>query len=169
MPAQPTTVSEYLASLPPERKKALQAVRKVMRANLDPKIKEGMQYGMIGYFVPHSVYPSGYHCDPEQPLPFAGLASRKSHMSLSMFCLYTDPAETKRFEAAWKKTGKRFDMGKACVRFKKLEDVPLEVLGATLKRIRVARFVKSYETSLGGARKAPARKKATRKKRASAG
>ena len=166
MPTQPASVSEYLAGLPDDRRKALQALRKVIKANLDPKIKEGVQYGMIGYFVPHSVYPDGYHCDPKQPLPFLSLASQKNHMALYLFCLYTDPKEVERFGAAWKKAGKRLDMGKSCVRFKKLEDVPLEVLGTTVKRATVAKFLAAYEGTLaasGGKGRKKSAKKATKK------
>ena len=93
MTAKPTTVTQYLASLDPDRKKAIQAVRKVVKANLDPKVKEGIQYGMIGYFIPHSVYPDGYHCSPDQPLPFIGMASQKNHMAVYLFCIYGDEAE----------------------------------------------------------------------------
>ena len=75
---KPVTITQYLAALPKDRRDAMQAVRKVIRANLDPKFKEVIQYGAIGYVVPHSVYPAGYHCDPKQPLPFAGIVSRRS-------------------------------------------------------------------------------------------
>jgi hypothetical protein len=117
MQSKAATVDEYLASLPADRRAALQAVRKVIHANLGKGFKEGMQYGMIGYCVPHSVYPRGYHCDPKQPLPFASLASQKNHMSFSLMSVYLDSAEERWFKAAWQKTGKKLDMGKACVRF----------------------------------------------------
>lgn len=82
------TVADYLAALPADRRTALESVRAVIRKNLDDDYEEGMQYGMIGYYVPHRVYPAGYHCDPKQPLPFAGLASQKGHMSLYMMGFY---------------------------------------------------------------------------------
>jgi len=154
-----STVSEYLASL--------NAVRKVIVANLDPKFKEGIQYGMIGYFLPLSAYPAGYHCNPEQPLPFASMASLKGNMALYLFCNYTQPGEAERFAKEWKATGKRLDMGKSCVRFKKLEDVPLDVLGAAIKRMTAAEFVASYEAALspsaGAKRKATSKKKVAKK------
>src|SRR4051812_37152315 len=122
MQSKATTVGQYLAELPPERRTAIETVRKVMLENLDPVFEEGMQYGMIGYFVPHRVYPAGYHCDPKQPLPFAALASQKNHMSVYLGCVYGSERE-RAFREAWAKTGKKLDMGKACVRFKKPEDL----------------------------------------------
>lgn len=177
MTAKPTTVTQYLASLDPDRKKALQAIRKVVKANLDPKVKEGIQYGMIGYFIPHSVYPDGYHCSPEQPLPFMSIASQKNHMAVYLFCIYGDEAEAARFEKQWAKSGKKLDMGKSCVRFKKIEDVCLTSIGAAVKRMTAARFIKHYEANVvsatarkkkaagkkAAAKKKPARKAATRK------
>jgi hypothetical protein len=145
--AKPATVKDYLAALPDDRRKALQAVRDVIRRNLDPKYEEGIQYGMIGYYVPHKVYPDGYHCDPKQPLPFASIASQKNHMAIYMMCIYGSPAEEQHFRKAWAKSGKRLDMGKSCVRFKKLEDVPLDVLGAAIKRATSKRFIAAYEAS----------------------
>jgi len=161
------TVKEYLADLPEDRRKALEAVRKVFRANLDKDYAEGMQYGMIGYFVPHSVYPPGYHCDPRQPLPFAGMASQKHHMSLYMMCVYGDPEPQAWFRSEWAKTGKKLDMGKGCVRFKKLDDLPLELIGEAIRRVPTQKFIEFYETTLkrGGHRaKASTKKKAATKK-----
>src|SRR3954452_7713248 len=130
MQSKATTVDAYLQSLPPDRREALNAVRDVIFKNLDRKYEEGMQYGMIGYYVPHSVYPKGYHCDPKQPLPFAGLASQKNYMSVYLMSLYSvddNPGNphARWFRDAWTKTGKKLDMGKACIRFKKVEDLPL--------------------------------------------
>ncbi|MEZ5980634.1 MAG: DUF1801 domain-containing protein, partial [Planctomycetota bacterium] len=107
MKSSATTVDAYLASLPADRREAIEAVRAVVRKNLDRKIAEGVQYGMVGWFVPHSVYPAGYHCDPKQPLPFASLASQKSHMALYLFCIYGDAEEKARFVEEWKATGKK--------------------------------------------------------------
>jgi len=163
MQSKAATVDEYLAALPSERRAALQAVRKVIQANLGKGFKEGMQYGMIGYCVPHSVYPAGYHCDPKQPLPFASLASQKNHMSFSVMSVYLDPAEERWFKSAWQKSGKKLDMGKACVRFKRLEDVPLEVVGQTFARTSAAQFIERYEAILGGRAKGPAASKSQAK------
>lgn len=158
------TVAEYLAGLPEDRRRALEAVRKVIRKNLPKGYKEGMQYGMIGYFVPHSVYPDGYHCDPKQPLPFAGLASQKGHMSLYMTGTYLSPEHEAWLRKAWTADGRKLDMGKACVRFKKLEDVPLEVVGEAVRRMPVEEFVRLYEASRpGGAKKGAVAKKTGKK------
>ncbi len=166
MQSKAKTVKEYLASLPPERREALEAVRQVILKNLDKGFEEGMQYGMIGYYVPHSVFPPGYHCDPKQPLPYAGMASQKNHMSLYLMCVYghdgSNPT-TKWFQDAWKKTGKKLDMGKACVRFKKIDDVALDVVGEAIRRMPVSKFVKFYEEALLANNKAAAARAAKRK------
>ena len=91
MQSKATTVDQYLASLPEDRRAALSAVRDVIRKNLDGDYEEGMQYGMIGYYVPHAVFPAGYHADPKQPLPFASLASQKNHMAVYLMCVYGQP------------------------------------------------------------------------------
>ena len=150
MQSKATTVKQYLAELPPERRAAIKAVRETILKNLPKGYEEGMQYGMIGYFVPHSVYPAGYHCDPKQPLPFAHIASQKNHMAVYLFCIYSDRDEEKRFREAWAKTGKKLDMGKSCVRFKKIEDVPLKVIGQAIKRVPSKKFIEKYETALAG-------------------
>ena len=119
MPSKPTTVDEYLASVPAERREALVALRKLFKSHLDRKYVEGISYGMIGWSVPHSVFPAGYHCNPALPLPFAALASQKAHMSLHLLGLYCDQVNGKPgpllrwFEDAWKRSGKKLDMGKA--------------------------------------------------------
>ena len=125
MQSKAKTVAEYLASLPADRREALQAVRQVILANLDADYEEGMQYGMIGYYVPHRVFPDGYHCDPKQPLPFAGLASQKGHLSLYLMTTYSPQGHAGGdwFRKAWLATGRKLDMGKACVRFQKADDV----------------------------------------------
>ena len=144
-----TTVTLYLASLPADRRAALEAVRAVIKKNLGAGYEEGMQYGMIGYFVPHRLFPAGYHCDPKQPLSFAALASQKGHMSLYMMGLYIgpegkEPPEAREFREAWVKTGRKLDMGKACVRFKKLEDVALDVVGEAIRRLPVKVYLDRY-------------------------
>jgi hypothetical protein len=159
MQSKAKTVEQYLAELPEDRRKAIEAVRKVIRKNLDKQYEEGMQYGMIGYYVPHKVYPPGYHCDPKQPLPFAGLASQKNHMSLYLGCVYSDSAEYQWFQKAWADAGKKLDMGKACIRFKKLEDVPLEVIGEAIRRHPAKAYIALYESVMNEPRKRPVKKK----------
>lgn len=158
------TVQAYIDALPEDRKAAIQAVRAVILKNLDKDYVEVLSYGMIGYAVPHSVFPAGYHCDPKQPLPFAGLASQKGHMSLYLMGLYIgrdgDQAEnehTRWFRAAWEKTGKKLDMGKACIRFKKLDDVPLEVIGEAIRRMPARDYIEAYERTLAQGKSKAAR------------
>ncbi len=145
MPDKPTTVDQYIAQAPEDRRAALQAVREVFRKNLDPKYQEGIQYGAIGYCVPHSIYPAGYHCDPKQPLPFGGIANRKHYMTVGMFCLYVGRG-VDEFRKAWAKTGKKLDMGASCIRFKKLDDLALDVIAETLRKIPVSEFINVYES-----------------------
>jgi len=164
MQSKAKTIKEYLAALPEDRRLAIEAIRKVIRKNMDKAFEEGIQYGMLGYYLPHSKYPDGYHCDPKQPLPFAALASQKNHIGLYLFCIYTDPTESAKFQKAWTASGKKLDMGKSCVRVKKLEDIPLDVLGSTFARITAKKFVASYEKSLGAtAKKRKSAKKTTKK------
>lgn len=148
MAARPATVKAYIDSLPEERRKIVRKVRAEINRNLPKGYKEGIQYGMIGWFVPHGVYPAGYHCDPKQPVPFAGLASQKNHVSIYLMCIYADPKHRAWFDKAWAKTGKKKNMGKSCVRFKKLEDIPLELIGEAVARVPVKDFLAHYERSI---------------------
>jgi hypothetical protein len=148
MQSKAKTVPEYLKALPEDRRKALTALRKVIVANLDEAYVEGMSYGMISYCVPLSVYPAGYHVDPKQSLPFACLSSQKNHMAMYLMCIYGSPVEEAWFRAAWAKTGKRLDMGKSCVRFKKLEDLPLDVIGEAIRRMPAKKYIANYEAVL---------------------
>ena len=165
MQSKAKTVAEYIASLPSDQREVLAAVRTVILANLDGGYQEAMQYGMVGYSVPHSRYPAGYHCDPKQPLPFAALAAQKNSFSLHLMGLYMNPSELKWFTQAWKASGKKLDMGKACVRFKKLDDVALDVVGEAFRRVSADAWIATYETSLAGnaQRKASAKKAAAPK------
>lgn len=174
-----TSVAQYLKELPEDRRTAITAIRKVIRSSIDAGIEEIMSYGMIGYHVPLRIYPDGYHCNPEMPLPYISLASQKNYMAIYMMGLYMDPDDTAWFTAAWRAAGKKLDMGKSCVRFKKLEDVPLEVVAAAIKRMPSKRYIATYEAQLlasgkvlGGkksaakkttAKKAPAKKSAANK------
>jgi len=145
MQSKATTVQQYLAELPADRRAAIEGVRTVIRRNLDPVFEEGMQYGMIGYYVPHRIYPPGYHCDPKQPLPFICLASQKNYMSVYLGCVY-GPEREKPFREAWAKTGKKLDMGKSCVRFRKVEDLALDVIGEAIQRTSARKFIEYYES-----------------------
>jgi hypothetical protein len=167
MQSQARTVEAYLRSLPVDRRAAISVVRDVILKNLDSSYEEGMQYGVIGYYVPHHIYPKGYHCDPKQPLPFAALASQKNYMSLylmSVYCGCVDDHPGNRhaqwFREAWAKTGKKLDMGKSCIRFKKVEDLPLDVIGEAFKRVPASTYIEFCEASLSRAPK-PADGKST--------
>jgi hypothetical protein len=150
MQSEATTVNQYLAGLPPDRRDALQQVRAVILKSLPKGYEEGMQYGMIGYYVPLRVYPPGYHCaNPQpQPLPFGGLASQKNHMSLYLMCHYGDTEREAWFRDEWKKTGKKLDMGKSCIRFKRIEDVALDVIAKAIKRAPVKKYIVHYENAI---------------------
>ncbi len=150
MKSNATTVKQYLDSLPKDRRVAINAIRKVILDNLTKGYQECIQYGMIGYVVPHSVYPAGYHCDPKQPLPLAALGSQKNYMSLHLCNVYGHKETDQWFRKAWQAAGKKLDMGKACVRFKKLEDVPLEVVGQVFARTPMKKYIACIEKALGG-------------------
>ena len=164
MKSKATTIKAYLAELTPERREAVQAVRAAMLKKLPKGYKEIVQSGAIGYVVPHSVYPPGYHCDPSQPLPFAGLASQKNHIGIYLMCVYADPEHEKWFKAAWLKSGNKLNMGKSCVRFTKIENVPLDVVTEAIRRVPVKKFIEFYERSVPAAAKRAG--KATAKKAA---
>jgi hypothetical protein len=151
MQSKAATVAEYLAELPPDRRAAMTAVREVILANIDPGFREGMSYGSIGYCVPHTRYPPGYHCNPKQPLPYAGLASQKNYMSLYVpgGCFGDEcegqASESNWFRKAWAATGKKLDMGKGCLRFRKLDDLALDVVAEAFRRLPLDTFIAQYE------------------------
>ncbi len=145
MQSRATTVTQYLSELPPDRRAAADAVIQVIRANADPLLEEGMQYGMIGWYVPHRVFPAGYHADPRQPLPFACLASQKNHLSLYLMSVYADGTSDEQwFRMQWARTGKALDMGKSCIRFKRAEDLALDVIAEAFQRVGVERHLEVY-------------------------
>lgn len=148
MQSKATTVAEYLKSLPADRKAIVEAVLAAMRKHLDPKLAEGMNYGMVGWYVPHAVYPNGYHCNPKQPLPYAGLASQKNYVSLYLFWTYENSDAEKWLRSEWTKGGRKLDMGKCCIRFKSLDEVPLDVVAEAVKRMPLDAFVTWYQSCL---------------------
>ncbi len=181
MQSRATSIPQYLKELPDDRRTAIEAVRKVILANLDGDIEEGMQYGMIGYFVPYRVFPQGYHCKPKQPLPYACLASQKNYMSLYLMSVYGEGTEGENwFRREWAKSGKKLDMGKSCVRFKTVDDLALDVIGAAFRRVGAKEYVAYYtsiidpetgrprstrpSTAKSAKKKAPAKKAAAKKK-----
>jgi hypothetical protein len=138
MQSEAKTVAEYLRSLPADRRAALTKVRKAILARLPKGYREVMNWGMITYEVPLSVCPETYN---GQPLMYAALASQKNHMAVYLTAVYMDDRMRREFEATYRATGKRMDMGKSCVRFRKLEDLPLEVVGDAIALMPVEEFV----------------------------
>lgn len=145
MPA--SSVAEYLAALPADRRAALTAVRKEINRRLPKGYEEGIQFGMIGWYVPLSVYPAGYGGNKKVPLPLLALGSQKSHMALYMLCFYGNDGLRDWFASAWKKSGKKLDMGQGCVRFKALDDLPLDVVGRTVARVKPAEHAAHYQAA----------------------
>lgn len=139
-----TSVEAYLAGLTPERRAALETVRDVILQNLPDGYEEGVQYGMISYFVPLSRYPNTYN---GQALSIAALASQKNYMSLYLMGVYGDGSKAEWFRQEYKKTGKRLDMGKSCVRFRTLDDLPLDLVGQAIAMHSVDDFIAMYERS----------------------
>ena len=143
MRSDATTVKQYLAELPAERRKALTKVRKAIRANLPAGYEEVMNWGMITYQVPLETYPDTYN---GQPLMYAGLASQKNHMAVYLSAVYLNPTSLEAFQEAYEATGKKLDMGKSCVRFKTLDDLPLDLIGETIASMRAYEFVELQKT-----------------------
>lgn len=145
MQSKATSVAQYLEALTPDRRASAEAVIAVIRANADPLLEEGMQYGMVGWYVPHRVFPPGYHVDPKQPLPYACLASQKNHLSLYLMSVYADDTPDEQwFRTRWAQSGKKLDMGKSCIRFKSADDLALDVIAEAFQRVGVARHVAAY-------------------------
>jgi uncharacterized protein YdhG (YjbR/CyaY superfamily) len=138
MQSKAKTVAEYIASLPEDRRGAIKAVRDVVKKHLPAGYREGMDYGYIGWSVPLSVYPDTYN---GQPLCYAALASQKNHMALYLMCAYAEGPIKQRLVKGFKEAGKKLDMGKACIRFKKLEDLPLDVIAEVTAAVPVKKYV----------------------------
>lgn len=149
MQSKASTVEAYLASLPADRQEVINRIRKEILKNLPKGFEECMNYGMIGYVVPHSLYPAGYHCDPKLPLPFLGLASQKNAISLYHMGIYADPALMKWFTTEHAKaSAKKLDMGKSCIRYKKAEDIPFSLIGKLVSKMKPKDWIALYESML---------------------
>ena len=139
---------EYISKVPADRKEAMEKLRQTILKNLPKGFTEGMNYNMIGYFVPHSVYPDGYHCDPKQPLPFMNIASQKNFIAFYHMGMYANKKLLDWFTKEYPKhTNKKLDMGKSCVRFKKVEDIPYKLIGELTKKMSAAEWIKIYEAN----------------------
>ena len=149
MQSKATTVDAYIAELPEDRQKMINEFRKVIKKNMPKGFQECMNYGMIGWVVPHSKYPGGYHCNPKDPLPFMGLASQKNSVNFYHMGIYGDPKLLKWFtDEHAKASSKKLDMGKSCVRYKKAEDIPLKLIGELAAKISVDDWIARYEKML---------------------
>lgn len=146
MQSSATTPDQYIAELPENRKEVMQQLRETVKKNLPKGFEETMQYGMISYVVPHSIYPDGYHCKPTDPLPFLSIASQKNHIAFYHMGVYSKPELLKWFTEEYPKhaTGK-LDMGKSCIRFKNYKNIPFDLLGELTTKISVAEWIEMYE------------------------
>lgn len=140
------TIEEYLATIPELQLKAIENIRKAIKKTIDKQFVECINYGMIGYVVPKSIYPEGYHCDAKLPLPFAGLAAQKNSISLYHMGVYADAALLDWFQKEYAKASSvKLDMGKSCIRFKKYEDIPLNLISDLFSKISVNDWINLYE------------------------
>ena len=149
MQSKATTPEEYINELPEDRKKIISEIKKAIKTNLPKGFKEVMAYGMIGYVVPHSIYPNGYHCNPKLPLPYINIASQKNHISIHHMGLYSSSKLLDWFTKEWENhSTKKLDMGKGCIRFKKPEDVPIKLIVELVKKVTVEKWIEQYESAL---------------------
>lgn len=165
MKSTATTAAAYLDSLPPDRREAIQTVRRVILDNLDPVMQECMPYGVIGYCVPHSVkggeggWPHGHHTNPKLPLMYMGLSSQKNDMVVYMLFLLHNKPEREWFDKAWKATGKKSHLevsgAGCCLRFKKVEDLSLDVIAAAMRRMPVKKYLEDHIAMLARIGKGP--------------
>ncbi len=148
MQSKAATPDEYIESLPEERKEALAKLRKIIKKNLPKGFSEEMNYGMLGYVVPHKLYPKGYHCDPKLPLPFLAVASQKNFVALYHMGIYAKKDLLDWFKKEFPKhSKKKLDMGKSCIRFKKTEDIPYELIGELVSKMTPADWIECYESA----------------------
>ena len=147
MQSKAATPQEYIDSLPEDRKNAMTELRKIILANLAKGFKEGMGYGMLGYVVPHTLYPAGYHCDPKLPLPFLSVASQKNFIAIYHMGIYVEPKLLKWFTDEFAKHSKtKLDMGKSCIRFKKPEHIPFKLIGELASKMTPQPWIDIYES-----------------------
>lgn len=149
MRIEASSPEDYISKLPEDRKEVISKLRSVVLENLPKGFSEEMSYGMIGYVVPHSLYPDGYHCDPKLPLPFMSMASQKNFVAFYHMGLYAKPELHDWFVNEYPNHAKyKLDMGKSCIRFKRMDDVPYQLIGELVKRMSQEEWVNIYETNL---------------------
>lgn len=141
------TFTEYLELMPPERREAFKKLRDVISDNIDTRFEEGMQYNFPSWFVPHSIYPAGYHCDPKQPLPYMSIGNQKNFIAWYAGCIYSDESVREWFVNQYAKTGLKLDMGKSCVRFKKPNQIPFDLIGEAVAKVSLDDYVAQYEST----------------------
>ena len=147
MQSTASSINDYLNEIPEERKTAFLKLRETILINLPEGFVEEMSYGMIGYIVPHSVYPKGYHCNPKLPLPFINLASQKNFIALYHMGIYANPELLDWFVAEFSKySNQKLDMGKSCIRFKKMDQIPFDLIGELMQKISVPDWIDCYES-----------------------
>ncbi|WP_329804787.1 iron chaperone [Flavobacterium facile] len=139
---------DYINSLPEDRKVYMEKLRNVIVKNLPKGFQEGMNYGMMGYYVPHSIYPKGYHCKPTDPLPFMGFASQKNSINFYHMGIYANAALYDWFVEEYPKySTRKLDMGKSCIRFKKFEEIPFDLIGELVTKVSVEDWISTYESA----------------------
>lgn len=149
MRSEAKTPNDYIESLPEDRKKVMTELRKAIKKNIDKQFSEEMGYGMMGYAVPHKIYPAGYHCNPKDPLPFMGIASQKNFIAVYHMGVYADKKLLAWFVKEFPKHSKsKLDMGKSCIRFKKMEDVPVKLIGELASKMTAKEWIALYEKNL---------------------
>ncbi len=154
MKSNASTPEAYIAELPEERKRAISLIRETILQHIPKGFEETINYGMIGYVVPHSIYPDGYHCTPELPLPFINLASQKNFIALYHAGIYADKKLLDWFTQEYPKHVKtKLDMGKSCIRFKKMENIPYELIGTLCTKMSVQQWIDIYESAIKTSRK----------------
>jgi len=143
------TVNDYINELPEERQTAFLKLRESVLKNIPKGFEEQMSYGMLGYVVPHSIYPNGYHCTPKLPLPFISIGSQKNFIVMHHLGLYANPKLLEWFTAEYPKHSKlKLDMGKGCIRFKKMDQIPFDLIGELAGKISVNEWIECYETQI---------------------
>lgn len=149
MKIEANSIAEYLEKIPEERKVPMNKLRQVILENIPDGFSEELNYGMIGYVVPHSLYPGGYHCSPELPLPFLNIASQKNFIGLYHMGIYANNELLNWFEAEYPKHSKRkLDMGKSCIRFKKLDEIPYQLIGELVSKMTPHDWIELYEENV---------------------
>jgi uncharacterized protein YdhG (YjbR/CyaY superfamily) len=144
-----TTIVEILANVPEDRKEAFAKLHQTIVSNLPEGFEPGISYGMLGYVIPHQLYPAGYHCKPSEPLPFASIASQKNSINFYHMGIYLDPALMEWFVAEYSKhSTQKLDMGKSCLRFKKSEHIPYDLLGQLMQKMTAEQWIALYERNL---------------------